>query len=323
VVVKGNFCRAPRFALWSSPVVHSFAGGCGFRTSVLRLTYTPAVIGRWVTHALIYLSLCSTVSLVWVLLTDGTVDDLKDYAATPGDALTVSFWPVWFWLLWGTAVAMHGAVVLGRLVPGRRRRLAARGSVQRPGRRHVVAMFTDLSGSTETNERLGDVAWAQLVADHRRTVRELMARHGGKEVSTQGDGFFVRFYEPGPAVECALAIQLRCKEERALGSDLPPVRIGIHQGEAVHGDDDVLGQVVNVAARLLEVAAPHEIVVTEPVADGADPAVLQDRGLVNLKGIAQPRHLLSVGWDPAAPETTLHRPKSRRRRRADEWRRRR
>ena len=266
------------------------------------LTYTPAVIGRWVTHALIYLSACSTISIVWVLLTDGTVDDLKDYAATPGDALTLSFWPVWLWLLWGTAVAMHLAVMIGRLMPGRQTRRSMvsgrrRGIVSRSGRRHVVAMFTDLSGSTETNERMGDEAWAALVRDHRRTVRELMAAHGGKEVGTQGDGFFVRFSAPAPALACAVAIQTRSRAQRAEGSALPPVRIGIHQGEAVHGDDDVLGQVVNVAARLLEVAGPHEIVVTEPVADGADPGVLLDRGLVDLKGVGQPRHLFAVSWE--------------------------
>ena len=291
--------------------------------SIRALPYTPAVIGRWVTHALIYLSACSTISFVWVLLTDGTVDDLKDYGRTPGDVLTLSFWPVWFWLLWGTFVAMHFAVVVGRLVPRPGGR-ATRGMVHRNGRRHVVAMFTDLSGSTEANERLGDDVWAALVRKHRRTVRELTSAHGGKEVGTQGDGFFVRFYEPGPALECATALQMRCRDERAEGSSLPPVRIGIHQGKAVHGDDDVLGQVVNIAARLLEVAEPHEILLTEPVADGADPAMLDDRGLVGLKGIAQPRHLLSLRWDPDAPEKTADparsRSSGRRRRRGVDWR---
>ncbi|MEQ8841673.1 MAG: adenylate/guanylate cyclase domain-containing protein [Acidimicrobiales bacterium] len=255
------------------------------------------MIGRWVTHALIYLSVCSTVSMVWVLLTDGTVDDLKGYARTPGDALTLSFWPVWLWLLWGTAVTMHLAVMLGRLIPGRRpRRGLRRGAVAKTGHRHVVAMFTDLSGSTETNERMGDAAWATLVRDHRRTVRELTEIHGGREVGTQGDGFFVRFREPGPALACAVEIQRRSREQRELGSALPPVRIGIHRGEAVHGDDDVLGQVVNVAARLLDVAAPDEIVVTESVADGADAADFVDRGLVELKGVGRPRHILSAKW---------------------------
>lgn len=267
-----------------------------------RLVVSPTlseVLGRWVSHALIYLSVCSTISLIWVLLTDGTADDLKDYAATPGDALTLSFWPVWFWLLWGTVLAMHLALVVGRLIPGRRRRRHR--AIHTPGVRHVVAMFTDLSGSTSVNERIGDDAWAELVADHRRLVRRVTSEHGGREVGTQGDGFFVRFSESAPAIACATAIQERSKAQRDEGSDLPPVRIGIHQGDAVHDRDDVLGQVVNVAARLLEIAAPDEILITEPVADGTPTELLEDRGLVQLKGMSQPRHVLALRWDPSAP----------------------
>jgi class 3 adenylate cyclase len=256
-----------------------------------------AVLGRWVTHALIYLSACSSTSLVWGMLTDSTVDDLKDYARTPGNAITLDFFPVWFWLLWGTAVAMHGAVVIGRFMPGSRRRRRQRAMQTPTGVRHVVAMFTDLSGSARTNERLGDDVWAALVTDHRRMVCSVTAEHGGKEVSTQGDGFFVRFDDPGHAVSCAVALQELCKIERTEGSELPPIRIGIHQGDAVHDHDDVLGQVVTVAARLLEIAKPHEIILTEPVADG----VAADR-LVMLKGMSQPRHVLALHWDPAAPK---------------------
>ena len=248
--------------------------------------------------------------MVWVLLTSGTVDDLKDYARAPGDALTVNFWPVWFWLLWGTVVTMHLAVVIGRLIPGRRRRAHRRKRVKATGKGHVVAMFIDLSGSTTANERMGDDAWAALVADHRQTVRLVTAAHGGKEVGTQGDGFFVRFHEPAAAIACAVALQERCKADRDAGSELPPVRIGIHQGDAVHGHDDVLGQVVNVAARLLEVAGPDEILITEPVADGVPVERLDDGGLVNLKGMTQPRHVLSLRWDPDAPPAAA-RPKGR------------
>jgi class 3 adenylate cyclase len=265
--------------------------------------YTPAVTGRWVTHALIYLSTCSTLSLVWVLLGGGTVDELKDYARTPGHALNLAFWPVWFWLLWGTAVTFHLAVVVGRGVPAlsRRRRAGADEALVSPARRHVVAMFTDLTGSTTANERLGDDAWAALLADHRQVVRELVAAHGGTEVNTQGDGFFVRFDHPASATACAEALQSRCQAQRTGGSDLPAVRIGIHRGDAVHEDHDVLGQVVNVAARLLEVAGPNEILVTESVADVIGPDRLEDRGLVALKGLSQPRHVLALRWDPETP----------------------
>ena len=66
----------------------------------------------------------------------------------------------------------------------------------------------------------------------------------------------------------------------------------------VMGGGDVIGMVVNLAARVTNEAAPGEILVTEPVADHVDKDVkLEDRGLVMLRGISQPRHLLAVSWD--------------------------
>lgn len=291
----------------------------------------------WVTHLLIYAATCTMISLVWVLLSSGTVDDLEAYARSPADALALGFWPVWFWLLWGTAVVIQFAVLATRVIPGgrRRRRRSERrhqtmadaqrmvqeavragmppvpptpptepmaparpGQSKRVGRRYVVAMFTDLTGSTTTNEQMGDSAWAEIVARHRRVVRAATEQHRGVEVGTQGDGFFVRFDQPADAAACAVRIQRDSAKERGSGSFVPPVRVGIHGGDAVHDDDDdVLGHVVNVAARLLEVARPHEIVVTEPVADAVELGSFEDRGLMNLKGISQPRHVLALSWE--------------------------
>jgi len=293
-------------------------------------------VRAWVTHFLVYVTTCTMISLVWVLLSSGTVDDLEAYARSPADALTVSFWPVWIWLFWGTAVVIHFSVGAVRILPGgrrsrrRRRRHEMATDAQRltrevlssvaqsmpptppaapapparsrrPGRasrRYVVAMFTDLTASTTTNEQVGDSAWAEIVGRHRRVVRAATERHGGVEVGTQGDGFFVRFDQPADATACAVRIQRESARQRGKGSFVPPVRVGIHGGDAVHDDDDdVLGRVVNIAARLLEVAGPHEIVVTEPVADAVELGVFDDRGLVTLKGITQPRHVLALSWD--------------------------
>ena len=75
------------------------------------------------------------------------------------------------------------------------------------------------------------------------------------------------------------------------------MRIGIHCGQAIHGTDDVLGHVVTIGARLMEVAQGDDIIVTEPVIDRVDLDVpVHDMGLVDLKGVAHPRHLLSMCW---------------------------
>jgi class 3 adenylate cyclase len=177
------------------------------------------------------------------------------------------------------------------------------------GRRWVAVMFTDIVGSTDLTETLGDETWMKLLGEHRSMVRACLVEHRGTEVGTQGDGFLVRFDTPGDAVACATRIQHTLAEGRRTGTFAVHVRIGIHAGEAVEGDGDLIGRVINLASRVTAAAEPGEILVTEPVADHLPPGiVLLDRGLKPLKGIAQPRHLLAVAWgeqDEAGADPTI------------------
>ena len=164
-------------------------------------------------------------------------------------------------------------------------------------RRWVTVMFTDIANSTTLTEALGDDEWSRFLARHRATVREAFRDRGGSEVGTQGDGLLVRFTSPADAVLCAIDIQRKIEELRDGGGLVPRVRIGIHAGEAVEDEGDVVGRVVNLAARVTSEAAPGEILVTEPVADElAGRIELEDRGLRPLRGVQRPRHLLAVLW---------------------------
>lgn len=270
------------------------------------------MIGGFLTHLLVYVAVCTFLSALWVLLGDGSVDDLRHFAGTPADALRRDFWPVWVWLSWGVGVFVHFAAIVGRaLQPSywRKRRAewkaalgplppAAAAAAPAPvARRWVTVMFTDIVGSTSLNEMLGDEAWAGVLGQHRDLVRAATAEHHGAEVATQGDGFLVRFDAPADAVRCAVEIQRRLAGRRAAGEAVPEVRVGIHAGEAVDHGGDVLGHVVNLAARVMDAAGPGEILVTEQVADAAGGQHgLDDRGLVALKGLAQARHVLAVRW---------------------------
>jgi class 3 adenylate cyclase len=172
------------------------------------------------------------------------------------------------------------------------------------GRQWVAVLFTDLVGSTNLAERLGDATWVQMLGSHRQLVRECVETHRGTEVGTQGDGFLVRFDSPDEAVACAVGLQRKMAAERDGGAFTPEVRIGVHAGEALADDNDLVGRVINLAARVTAAAAPGEILVTEPVADHLSPGIaLVDRGLQPLKGIVQPRHLLAVVW--RATEDTI------------------
>ena len=130
-------------------------------------------------------------------------------------------------------------------VAGRRRRLVVvRAAVgHRLGGRRVswlqsgtvTFLFTDLEGSTRLVKTLRE-SYPQVLAQHQHLVRTAVAAHGGSEVDTQGDAFFVAFGSAKQAVLCALEIQ------RALaGHDWPAgapvrVRIGVHTGQVVLGD---------------------------------------------------------------------------------------
>jgi class 3 adenylate cyclase len=85
-------------------------------------------------------------------------------------------------------------------------------------------MFTDIVGSTELASRLGDKGWRELLADHRRIVREQLTRFRGREVDTAGDGFLAMFDGPARAIRCGLAIH------EALEAAGVTVRIGLHTG---------------------------------------------------------------------------------------------
>jgi class 3 adenylate cyclase len=166
-----------------------------------------------------------------------------------------------------------------------------------PERRWVTVMFTDLADSTKLTEKLGDEEWHKVLAPHREFCRAAFLARGGQVVGSQGDGFLARFPTPAEAVWCAVEIQ-RELDRTASDTGLPlKLRVGIHAGEAVEDDGDLVGRVVNVASRVTARAEPGEILVTEPVADYlAGRLHLEDRGLHPLRGIAQPRHLLAVPW---------------------------
>ncbi|MEY2399082.1 MAG: adenylate cyclase [Actinomycetota bacterium] len=133
------------------------------------------------------------------------------------------------------------------------------GASTAPSARMAVA-FTDLEGFTCFTERNGDEAASHLVADHHRTVGPIVRSRGGRVVKRIGDGLLLTFPEPEAAV-------LACLE--LVDTPPPPLRLraGIHVGDVLTTRDDVVGHVVNVAARVAESAKGGEVVVTGDVRD--------------------------------------------------------
>jgi class 3 adenylate cyclase len=125
-------------------------------------------------------------------------------------------------------------------------------------------MFTDIVGSTELLERLGDSPWLELLRGHNTLVREQVRLHHGREIKATGDGFMLAFSSARAGLRCAIAIQRELGERRR--SDprhAVHVRIGLHPGWAQTLDADLVGRDVVVAARIGALAAGDEILVSE------------------------------------------------------------
>lgn len=124
-----------------------------------------------------------------------------------------------------------------------------------PDRQLLTVLFTDIADGTNRAAQLGDRRWRDLLAAHDAEVRRQLARFGGKEVKTIGDGFLAVFDgPPSPAVRCAQAIVGRTGE---LGVG---VRAGLHTGECEVIGDDVGGMAVHIAARVSALAEPGEVI---------------------------------------------------------------
>jgi adenylate cyclase len=128
----------------------------------------------------------------------------------------------------------------------------------------VVIVFSDIEGSTERNEELGDRRWVQLLERHNKLIQKQVAGHEGHIVKSQGDGFMIAFSDPGQAVRCSIGVQQDFGESTEQWEDIR-VRIGAHMGTSVRRGDDLFGRNVAMAARVAAEADGGEILVSEPV----------------------------------------------------------
>jgi class 3 adenylate cyclase len=164
----------------------------------------------------------------------------------------------------------------------------------------ITMLFTDIEGSTEMVERLGDEAWVEILRAHNALVRTIVARFDGIEVKAQGDGFMLAFQSSRMGLGCAIEIQ-RALELYAIRhpEHAPRVRVGVHSGFAIHEDADFFGLNVILAARIADRARGGEILVSQQLREfvHADNEVdfLEGQELT-LKGLAGRHTVYPVMW---------------------------
>jgi class 3 adenylate cyclase len=158
-------------------------------------------------------------------------------------------------------------------------------------------LFADLRDYTRYVESHGDRAAAALLESYRSLVRAAVAEHGGAEIKTEGDSFYVVFPSASSAVQCGLAILASASESTAADGGPIPVGIGVHAGETVETAEGYVGSAVNVAARVCGEARAGELLVTDTVRALTRTFLsvgFVDRRSRRLKGIAEPIVLYRV-----------------------------
>jgi adenylate cyclase len=148
----------------------------------------------------------------------------------------------------------------------------------------VTVVFTDLEGFTAFTSENGDEAAIALLTAHHRSVGPLVRSRGGRIVKRLGDGLMLTFPEPEAAATAALEL---------LGTAPEPLRLraGMHLGDAVVTHDDVVGHVVNVAARVTEEAEGGCVLATGAIRAAAEEApgvVFGPPRFVELRGVPEP-----------------------------------
>jgi class 3 adenylate cyclase len=164
----------------------------------------------------------------------------------------------------------------------------------------VTFLFTDIEGSTRLLYELGNT-YADAIGEHRRLLRDAFAAHGGVEIDTQGDAFFVAFARASDALAAA------AEGRDALESGRINVRMGLHTGEPLLTEEGYVGIDVQRAARIASAGHGGQILVSQSTRDLAGSDALHDLGEHRLKDLTAPERIYQFGDADFPPLKSLNR----------------
>lgn len=164
----------------------------------------------------------------------------------------------------------------------------------------LTLAFTDIEGSTEMMERLGEDRWVEVMFTHNRIVRECVTAHSGEVIKSRGDGFMIAFSSATAALDCAVELQrLLSRHNAAEPARSLRVRVGLHTGNIFQLDDDFLGKAVVLAARITGRARGGEILVSAACRDYTRRVERWRYGQemeLRLKGLADAERVYPLDW---------------------------
>jgi len=168
---------------------------------------------------------------------------------------------------------------------------------------NIAVLFADITGSSRLFVEVGDERAREVVADTLNTWSQLAADHGGHVVQLRGDGMLCTFASVDAALAAAVALR-----ELPYGPPLS-MHAGIHAGAVQQEADQLYGDVVNIAARMADIARRFEIVLTHAAAQQLSQPDRRDLRLIRqvpVKGQARPLDICLLAYDEA--HSTEYRP---------------
>jgi len=162
-----------------------------------------------------------------------------------------------------------------------------------------TVLFADVSGSTSLYETAGDDAALEAISACLAAARAATEASGGRVVKTMGDEIMSIFPEPDLAANAAAEIQARIEALPEVAGKKLGVRVGFHHGPVLQRDDDVFGDTVNLAARLVAQAKKGEIILSTDTADLLGPVfrtMVRELHAITVKGKAEEVGLAELVW---------------------------
>lgn len=168
----------------------------------------------------------------------------------------------------------------------------------------VTVLFTDIAGSTAMTQKMGDEGAQKVVRVHNTIVRDAIKTFTGKEVKHTGDGIMASFPSAPLGVEAAQDMQKKTLSHNKSNPELSlDLKIGLNAGDPIAEDDDLFGSTVQLAARIVDKAAPGQILVS-----GSVQGLSQGKNLkferfadVDMKGFDEPVTVYTALWDGYSP----------------------
>lgn len=167
-------------------------------------------------------------------------------------------------------------------------------------RKLVTILFSDIVGSTRHWERRGDIDARLLIDRHNRLLFPIIKKYRGRIIKTLGDAIMSSFSDPQQAIQAAIAMQQMLQKERQKDKYFSVrIRIGIHTGKGIVENNDIFGDIVNVAAKVQAEAESNQIVLTSGTVARLPRETFSFEEAENIKpkGKRKPIKLFKCNWE--------------------------